>query len=68
MVKGLSINDVTALGGGGMKDFVTTVALSLKIVTMGGGGVKIIKKSVTSFMDDPKVQKNSKHSLDFFHQ
>ncbi len=25
LVKGTSINDVTALGGGGNKDFVTTV-------------------------------------------
>jgi hypothetical protein len=41
--KGPSINDVTALRGGGINDFVTT-ALLLKSVPMGGGGVKNYQK------------------------
>ncbi len=40
------INDVTALGGGGIKDFVTTV---LKLITKkhndGGGGVESYPKT-----------------------
>jgi hypothetical protein len=37
---GSSINDVTALGGGGIKkNFVTTVLLP-KSMTMGEGGIK----------------------------
>ena len=39
--------------GVGIKDFVTTV---LNCVTMGGGLLKIIKKCVTSFMDNPLVK------------
>jgi hypothetical protein len=41
-IKGSSINDVTSLGGEGVKDFVTTLTMAVvkKSVTMGGGGVK----------------------------
>ncbi len=44
-LKGPSINDVTALGVGGIKDFVTTVLkLLLKCVTFGEVGVKNYQK------------------------
>jgi hypothetical protein len=48
-----SINDVTALGGGvsSICDN-STKALLLKRMSIGGGS-KIIKNCVTSFMDDP---------------
>ncbi len=50
--QGPSINDVAALGGGGIKGFVTTI---IKSVTICEGVSKIIKNYVTSFMDDPIV-------------
>ncbi len=52
---GSSINYVTALGGGGIKDFCdeSIIVLVLKAWKLGGRGVKSINYSVTSFMDDP---------------
>ncbi len=44
--KGLSINDVTALGGRGYQGFCdnSTKVLLIKSVTMGGGGVENYEK------------------------
>ncbi len=54
-LNGPSINDVTVLGGGGIKDFVTTTLKPYYYIRGGGrmGVLKIIKNCVTSFMDDP---------------
>jgi hypothetical protein len=52
MRKGPSINDVTAWGGKGIKDFGTKDLL-LESMTMGM--LKIIKYCETSFIDDPKA-------------
>ncbi len=42
--QGPSINDVTALVGGGIKDFNSTKAFLLKSVRIGGEGVKNYQK------------------------
>jgi hypothetical protein len=45
MLKGLSINDVTFLGGGGQEYCNdSTKALVIKCMTMEGGGVKNCQK------------------------
>ena len=49
--RGLSINDITHLGGGGC-----AISLFSKIGDKGEGGVKILQKWVTSFMDFPLVE------------
>jgi hypothetical protein len=56
---GPSINDVTALGGRGIKDFVTTVLKPYYLKRDDGGrGVKNYQNCVMSFMDDPIVKKS----------
>ena len=57
VVKGLSINDVTALEGGGGQGFFdeSTKVLAIKSVTMEGGGKKNVKNCVKSFIDDPLI-------------
>ena len=51
---GLSINNVTHLGGGGSaKRWRYSISLFSKMGDKGEGGVKILKKRVTSFMDGP---------------
>ena len=48
------MNDVTVLGGRGQGFCDDNAKALLKRVTMGGGGgSKIVKNCVTSFMDDP---------------
>jgi hypothetical protein len=55
------INDVTALGGGGIKDFVTTV---LKLITKkhndGGGGVESYPKTAWRHLWTALMQKTHK--------
>ena len=52
--EGSSINDVTALGGGGQGFcYDRTKALFLKSVLMGGEGSQIVQNCVTSFMNHP---------------
>jgi hypothetical protein len=50
---GSSIYDVTTLGGGGIKDFVTIVPKALVIKRRLEGVSKIVLYCVTSFMDGP---------------
>ncbi len=55
---GSSINDVTTLREGGIKDFAAIVPsqCNKKREDEGDGVSKIIKYRVTSFMDDPYVK------------
>ncbi len=50
-VKGLSINDVTALDGRGYKEFWDKIVI--ESVTMEKGVSKMIQNCLMSFMDDP---------------
>ena len=51
---GLFINDVTHLGGGGFADWwCYSISLFCKMGDKGEGGVKNLKKWVTSCMDGP---------------
>ena len=54
--RGLSINDITHLGGGGC-----AISLFSKMGDKGEGGVKNLNKWVTSFMDDRPL--SSKYNL-----
>ncbi len=59
LLKGSSINDVTALGVRGSQGFYdnSNKALGLKAWRWGEEVSKIIENCVTSFMDDPKRKK-----------
>ena len=51
--------------GGGGQEFCdgNTKALAIKSMTMGGGGLEIVKNCVTSFMHDPLLGITGEHSM-----
>ena len=65
--KGPCTNDVSTQGGGGVSQFLTLggggCVISILYILTGGGGVKIPKIRLTSFVHGPKGKSNKDLSL-----